>query len=252
MQITAQTYLIILPMVFLAAVIDSISGGGGLISMPAYTMAGLNYDFAAGNNKFSSTFATAVATWRYYKGGRIKKKPALFAIIGSLPGSWLGTRTAMYLGNDIMNRFMLIAIPVIGVFVFLNKNTRDESREMTGRDYFLCVLIGLGTGFYDGLFGPGTGTFLILLFTYLTGMDLVTASATAKPVNLASNIASLITRLAAGNVILAIGIPAVVFSMTGGWLGSRLALAKGARVVRYMMLVVLALLTIKLAAQLLA
>ena len=95
-------------------------------------------------------------------------------------------------------------------------------------------------------------TLLILLFTHLLGMDMVTASATAKPVNLASNVGSLITRIAAGNVIYALALPAMCFSILGGWLGAKLALTRGARLIRYVMLGVLALLTIKLAADLLS
>ena len=110
-----------------------------------------------------------------------------------------------------------------------------------------CLLIGLATGAYDGFFGPGTGAFLILLFTWLTGMDMVTASATAKPVNLASNLGALATRIAAGNVLYPLAVPAVFCSIAGGMLGSKLALMRGARFVRYVMLGVLALLTVKLA-----
>jgi len=105
-------------------------------------------------------------------------------------------------------------------------------------------------GFYDGFFGPGTGTILLLLFHALLGMDMVTASATSKPVNLASNIASLVTRIAAGNVLFALAIPAVICSTAGGWLGSKLAITRGAKLVRWVMLGVLALLTVRLATQL--
>jgi len=245
-------YLIVLPMVFLAALVDSISGGGGLISLPAYTMAGLNYDYTSGNNKFSSTFGTLMATIRYARDGKVCWLPALFAIIGALPGSWLGTRTAMWLGSDFMNVFMVFAIPVVGLFVVFNKKGDSASpRDMGRLQYAIFVAIGLAIGFYDGLFGPGTGTFLILLFTYITGMDMVSASATAKPVNLASNVISLATRIAAGNVLYPLAIPAMVLSMTGGWLGSRLALKKGAKLVRYVMLGVLALMTVKLALEML-
>ena len=250
MQITASMYAIVLPMVFLAAVVDSISGGGGLISLPAYTMAGLNFDFASGNNKFSSTFGTLVATIRYYRSGKLLVKPALFAILGALPGSVLGTRTAMRLGSGFMNIFMVCAIPVVGAMVLLRRDTRTEPLPLTRRDGLLCIAIGLAVGFYDGFFGPGTGTFLILLFTWVTGMDMVSASATAKPVNLASNIAALITRILAGSVLYPLAIPAMCCSMAGGWLGSKLAITRGARLVRWVMLGVLALLTVKLAAEL--
>ena len=115
--------------------------------------------------------------------------------------------------------------------------------------HWICLLLGLVPGFYDGFFGPGTGTFLIILFTWLVGMDMVTASATAKPVNLASNIVSLATRMAAGNVLYALAIPAMCCSVAGGWLGTKLALARGARFIRFVMLGVLALLTVKLAVE---
>lgn len=246
MQVTGFMYLVVLPMVFLASLIDSISGGGGLISLPAYTMAGLNYDFASGNNKFSSTFGTLMATVRYARAGRIMWLPALYAIIGALPGAYLGTVAAMRLGSKIMSVVMVVAIPVIGVFVALRRNEEVAPRPFNARAHLLCVVIGLVIGFYDGFFGPATGTFLILLFNYITGMDLVTASATAKPVNLASNIASLVTRILAGSVIYPLAIPAMVCSVAGGFIGSRLALTKGARFVRYVMLGVLAILTVKL------
>jgi uncharacterized membrane protein YfcA len=123
---------------------------------------------------------------------------------------------------------------------------------VTPRQYPLCAGIGLAIGFYDGFFGPGTGTLLILLFTMLLGMDMVTASATSKPVNLASNIASLVTRILAGNVLFALALPAVCCSVAGGWLGAKLALTRGAKLIRVVMLCVLTLLTVRLAVEWLA
>ena len=252
MQVTPYMYLIVLPMVFLASTVDAIAGGGGLISLPAYSLAGLNYDFASGNNKFSSTFGTLMATIRYYKSGKLMVVPALISAIAALPGSWLGTRAAMALGNRVMQIFMLFAIPVVGALVLFNRKEREVSRLVTRQQYPICVLIGLVIGFYDGFFGPGTGTFLIVLFTHLLGMDMVTASATAKPVNLFSNIASLATRIAAGNVLFALAFPAMACSVMGGWLGAKLALTKGAKLIRFVMLGVLVLLTVRLAMEWLA
>ena len=247
MQVTGRMYLIVLPLVFLASVVDAIAGGAGLISLPGYTVAGLNYDFASGNNKFSSTFGTLMATIRYSKSGKVLLRPALVTAALALPGSWLGTRAAMLLGGRVMHIFMVFAIPVVGVMVLLKGRSPETSRPVTPKQYPICAAIGLAIGFYDGFFGPGTGTFLILLFTWLLGMDAVTASATAKPVNLASNIASLVTRIAAGNVLFALAIPAVCCSIAGGWLGAKLALTRGARLIRWVMLGVLALLTVRLA-----
>ncbi len=252
MQVTLNMYLIVLPMVFLASTVDAIAGGGGLISLPAYTLAGLNYDFASGNNKFSSTFGTLMATIRYFKSGKLLVVPAAIAAVAAMPGSWLGTRAAMALGNRVMQIFMLFAIPVVGALVLFRGKGREESKPITQRQYPICVLIGFVIGFYDGFFGPGTGTFLIVLFTHLLGMDMVTASATAKPVNLLSNIASLATRIAAGNVLFALAFPAMACSILGGSLGAKLALTKGARLIRAVMLGVLVLLTVRLAMEWLA
>ena len=252
MLVTPQMYMIVLPMVFLAAAVDAIAGGGGLITLPAYTLAGLNYDFASGNNKFSSTFGTLTATVRFYRSGKLLVVPALIAAALALPGSWLGTRAAMALGNRVMHVFMVFAIPVVGALVLLRGKGPERSRPFVRRDLYLCAAIGLIIGFYDGFFGPATGTFLILLFTSFLGMDMVSASATAKPVNLFSNIASLVTRIAAGNVLFALAIPAMCCSVAGGWLGARLALRKGAGFIRWVMLGVLAVMTVKLAVDLLA
>ena len=251
MELSITTYLIVLPMVFLAAVVDSISGGGGLISLPAYTLAGLDYGMASGCNKFSACFGTMSSVLRYFKGGKMLWKPALIAAIGALPGAWLGTQLSMFLSSRFMHIFMICATPIVAVLVLMKKDVDTKPKPVTSKTLFLCLLSGLIVGAYDGFFGPGTGTFLIILFTAMTGMDMVTASATAKPVNLASNISSLITRIAAGQVIFALAIPAMCLSITGGWLGSKMALMRGAKFIRYVMMGVLALLVITLITELL-
>ena len=245
-------YLIVLPLAFLAAAVDAIAGGGGLISLPAYTLAGLNYDLASGSNKLSATFGTVIATLRYARSGKVRLWPALWAALLALPGSMLGTRAAMLLGTRVMTTFMVFAIPVVGLLVIFEGKGPETSRPVTRRQYPLCALIGLVIGFYDGFFGPGTGTFLIIAFTWLLGMDMVTASATAKPVNLASNIASVVLRIAAGDVLFRLALPATLCAVAGCWLGSKLAIMRGARLVRWVMLGVLALLTAKLALELLS
>ncbi len=251
MELSARTYLIVLPLIFLASLVDSISGGGGLISLPAYSLAGLDYGLASGCNKFSSSAGTIMATIRYFRGGKILWKPALAAAVGALPGAWLGTELSMLLGTRVMSVFMICATPVVGVFVALKKDLSAKPKPVTRKTLAICLLTGFATGTYDGFFGPGTGTFLILLLTALTGMDMVTASATSKPVNLASNLSSLIARIAAGQVLFALAIPAMCFSMTGGWIGSKLAMTRGAKFIRFVMLGVLALLVARLIADLL-
>ena len=121
MQLTFASYLIVLPLVFLAALVDAIGGGGGLISLPAYTLAGLPYGMASGCNKFSACCATIAATGRFIRSGKIKWKPALCAVAGSLPASYLGTRLSIVLGNGFMNLFMICATPVVAALVLLRR-----------------------------------------------------------------------------------------------------------------------------------
>lgn len=246
MQLDFKTYLIVLPMVFLAAVVDSISGGGGLISLPSYTLAGLNYDFAAGTNKFSAMFGTLMATIRYMRSGKLMVAPSLWAAALAIPGSYLGTKLAMWLGSETMTIVMIAVLPFVALAAIIKQKKQPVPKTITKKRLFYCAVIGFVMGAYDGFFGPGTGTFLIMLFTWVLGMDMVTASGSAKPVNLASNLSSLITRIAAGQVLFALAIPAMVLSVAGGYLGAHLAVRRGARLVRYVMLGVLALLMIKL------
>ena len=246
MQLTFASYLIVLPLVFLAALVDAIGGGGGLISLPAYTLAGLPYGMASGCNKFSACCATIAATGRFIRSGKIKWKPALCAVAGSLPASYLGTRLSIVLGNGFMNLFMICATPVVAALVLLRRRAEARDVRITNARLVLCFLGGALMGFYDGFFGPGTGTFLILMFNWAAGMDMVSASASSKPVNLASNISSLITRLAAGQVIFALAIPATCVSVAGAWIGSKLALTRGAKLIRGVMIAVMALLMVKL------
>ena len=246
MEIDFQVLITVLPMVFIAAVVDSICGGGGLISLPSYTLAGLSYDVAAGTNKFSAMFGTLMATIRYFRSGKLMLAPALWASLLALPGSYLGTKLAMRLGSEVMTIVMICALPVVALTVLFRRNRDAQPKPMTKLRLMLCALAGFAVGVYDGFFGPGTGTFLIILFTWLGGMDMVTASGTSKPVNLASNIASLATRIAAGQVLFSLAIPAMCMSLLGGYIGAFLAVKRGAGLVRYVMLGVLALLMAKL------
>ena len=245
--VTPGMLLMVCGMVFLAAVVDSIGGGGGLISLPAYLLTGLDPVLAAGSNKFSASFGTLVATIRYFRSGKLLVKPALWAILGALPGAYAGAEVLERTNPAFVRIFMLCAIPIVALGVVFKRDVPERTDADRPVNRLVCFLIGLAIGFYDGFFGPGTGTLLIMAFTWLTRMDMVTASGTAKAVNLASNVAALTSLLTGGHVVFALAVPAMACSMLGGWVGSRLAIARGAKLVRYVMLGVLALLIIRLA-----
>lgn len=250
MEVTLQMLLIVCPLVFLASFVDAVAGGGGLISLPAYLVAGLPPVYAAGSNKFSSSFGTLLATIRYFRGGKLLWKPALCAVIGALPGAYVGAEVLKHTPERLVYGLMMVVVPAVALLMLLRKDSHPEPRPVTGRTLAECLGVGLACGFYDGFFGPGTGTFLILLFSWLIGMDMVSASGTAKPVNLASNVAALASFVIGGNVVYRLAVPAMICSLIGGYAGSAMALKRGAKFIRVMMLVVMALLMIKLATDL--
>lgn len=242
MKLEFTTYLIVCPLVFLAGFIDSIAGGGGLISLPAYLLAGLPAHLASGTNKMSAVFGTALATGKYAREGRIRWKAALPAAAAALPGAWLGAQLQLLIPERAVQAFMLVAIPVVALTILLRRNAMEQPRAGREAKVWLCALIGLVIGAYDGFFGPGTGTFLMLAFTFFGGMDLVTAGGSAKLVNLASNLAAMASFASSASALPALALPAALCSMAGNYLGSRLAVRKGARIIRPMFFVVLALL----------
>ena len=246
MELTWVTYLIVCPLVFLAGLIDSVAGGGGLISLPAYLAAGLPPVLAAGTNKLSACLGTVASTTRFVRERKVDWKAAVFAAAGAFPGSWLGTLLLRQIPEDAVRVMMICAIPVVAAVVL-------RKREMQGRclveERFyrpLAFVIGLAIGFYDGLIGPGTGTFLILLFTMALGMEAVMASGTAKVVNLTSNLAALISLFSTGNVLIALGLPAALCGIAGNWVGAGLTIKKGVGFIRRMLLIVLCLLLAKM------
>ena len=246
MQLTWQMCLIVCPLVFLAGFVDSVAGGGGLISLPAYYLAGLPPVTAAGTNKLSACLGTLAASGRYLLGHEVNGQAALLAALGAFPGSWLGTALLKRIPEQMIRVMMIAAIPLVAVVVLRKKTLGGQRLTPARLDRPVSFLIGLGVGFYDGLIGPGTGTFLILLFTSLMGMEAVMASGTAKLVNLTSNLASLLSLLLAGRVMLLLGLPAAACGIAGNLLGASMTIKKGTGFIRLMLMIVLALLLAKM------
>lgn len=244
-----QICLIVCPLVFLAGFVDSVAGGGGLISLPAYLFVGLPPHIASGTNKVVNATGTALAAWKYYKSGKIRVKLAAASAAGALLGSSIGTRIALLIAPELFSILLLIALPIAALMISLKKNlgTDAEATEIpeTPKNFIYCLLIGILIGCYDGMIGPGTGTFMIMAFTVFVGMDLLTASGCAKLGNLASNIASAVVWLLNGQVMLALVLPAAACNMLGSYFGSRYAIRGGSQKVRSMIFLVLGLLFVK-------
>ncbi len=245
-----QNLLIICPLVFLAGFIDAIAGGGGLIALPAYLFAGLPAHTAIGSNKLSSCAGLVAASAKYFREGKVRLTAALWSALGCIAGAGCGTRLALLLPERSLRIAVLVALPIVAVFLATRKNLGAEDGAQVSmprkKEALLSTLIGLVVGLYDGLIGPGAGTFLILGFTALIGMGLVQASACAKVSNMASNLTSVVLYAFSGNILYGIAIPAALCSIAGGWFGARTAVRGGGKRVKQVMYVVLALLFVKL------
>ena len=241
--------LFLMAMTGFAGFVDSAAGGGGLISLPAYLFSGMPVHLAYGTNKLSAACGTTFATANFFRSGAMNVPVGLLAAAGSFAGSALGAHIVLLISDIALRTMMFVILPVAAVVILWRRKLPDENRDdglFTPRKAALALAIGLGIGLYDGLFGPGTGTFAIIAFTALMGFDLRTAGGNAKVLNLASNYASLITYLLGGMVVFSVGIPCAVSGIAGNLLGSHFALKKGAGFIRPMMLAVLVLLLGKL------
>ena len=243
------TYLIVCPLLFLAGFVDAIGGGGGLISLPAYLLAGLPVHQAIATNKLSSTCGTTLATLRFIKNGLVNLKFAIPSVITAILGSSIGAKLSLLAEDTVMERLLFIILPV-AAFIVLNKKLFQEnvnsSLHLNSKIYLIAILSAFIIGMYDGFYGPGTGTFLIIAFTVFGKMNVSTANAQAKVINLTTNITSLTIFLLNGQVLFSLGIAAAICNMIGGYLGAGLVMQKGSKIVKPIILLVLLLLFLKI------
>lgn len=247
MEIQLSTFLIVCPLVFLAGFVDAVGGGGGLISLPAYLLAGVPAHIAIATNKFSSASGTLISTVRYCKNKCVDWGLAVPGILASFAGAQIGARFSVAMDESVLRTVLLIVLPVVALYVLFRKELDPKHTDdiPRGRQYVIITVATLVIGFYDGFYGPGTGTFLLLVYTGLGHMTLMKASGNMKLANLASNISSLVVFLTQGLVLLPLGAAAAVFSIAGHWLGAGLAMKNGSRFVRIIILCVIIILFIK-------
>ena len=250
-------YLMVCPLIFLGGFVDSVAGGGGLITLPAYLMAGLPAHMAMGTNKVVNALGTGTAAVRYFRSGKMHVRVAVISGLFALAGSTAGSQIALLIPGEVLKLCMLVALPVVAVVLTVKKDFGKETPaspkpRSRGYEATAAALIGLVIGCYDGLVGPGTGTFMIMAYTMALSMDLITASGCAKVGNLASNVASAVVFLLNGQVLWPLAIPAAVCNALGGYCGARYAIRGGSGKVRGMIFLVLGLMFAKMLWDLLA
>jgi uncharacterized membrane protein YfcA len=253
MEMTAQMVVIVVIGVFLAGLVDGIAGGGGLISVPTYFLAGLPAHLALGTNKLSSCIGTAVSTGRFVRNGYVNWRLGIPSVALALVGAHFGTRLQLTVDERYLKWVLLIVLPVVALVVLRQRRFPEEPGQIEPKKQAAIVLgASLLIGTYDGFYGPGTGTFLLLVFCHLGKLDVRTAAGNVKLVNLASNVGALATSLLSGKVFLALGLIAAVASVAGHYLGSGLAIKDGSKIVKPVVLAVLGLLAAKGISELIA
>jgi len=236
---------------YCAGMIDAVVGGGGLIQIPALinVLPGAQNATIFGTNKFAAVWGTSVAARNYVGKVAIPWKLVLPSALSAFAMSFLGAATVSSIPQGLLRPVVLFLVVVMAIYIFRKKDFGAIQRPMTigTRERVLAVLIGGGIGFYDGLFGPGTGSFLIFLFIRYFAFDFLQASASAKFVNIATNIAALLFFVPTGQVLYEIAIPMAIFNMLGAYTGTRVAMKRGTPFIRALFLFLLVILILKLA-----
>lgn len=227
---------------FIAGFIDAIVGGGGLIQLPALLIIMPTAPIVTmiGTNKLSSICGTGVALWQYTRKIAINWRIILPTALAAFIFSFLGARTVSVIKPDGLRPIIIVLLVLVAIYTFIRKDFGGLaiSQEHIQHRRWLAVLAGAVIGFYDGFLGPGTGSFLIFSFIIILGLDFLSASASAKAVNFATNLSALIYFGATGQINYLIALPMAVFNILGSVVGSRLAMLKGSKFVRILFLVV--------------
>ena len=237
---------------FLAGFVDSVVGGGGLIQIPALFLLLPPGDAAVGatvlgTNKLSSICGTGMAVIQYARRIRLNWSSLLPAAVTALAFSYLGARAVAGLSTALLRPLLLVLLVVVAVYTFAHRDLGDRHapRFTIRREASLAVLVAAVIGFYDGFFGPGTGSFLIFIFVGWFGFEFLAASASAKVINFATNLSAVAYFAATNHILYSRALPMGICNLLGSLAGTRLAMLKGNRFVRSFFLVVVSMLILR-------
>lgn len=254
MELTIPMFLIVCPLVFLASFVDAVAGGGGLIALPAYLLAGVPMHNAIATNKLSSATGTVISTVRLCKNRFVDWGLAFPCVSMALLGSYIGANLALLASDRLLKWLLIPVLPIVAYYVLRKKDMDDASEECVisrRKQWLICAGSSLLVGCYDGFYGPGTGTFLLLFYTGAAKMKVGKASGNMKLANLSSNVAALVVFLFSGKLVVPLGLAAAVFSIAGHYVGAGMVMKNGSKIIRPVILVVICLLFIKILTELL-
>jgi uncharacterized protein len=248
-EIQLATILLVLAAGFAAGWVDAVVGGGGLIQLPALLLVpGISPVQALATNKMGSIFGTSTSAVTYFRRAHPDLKTALPMAGVALAGSFGGAVLAASLPASVFKPIIVAALIAVAVFTALRPTVGALTalRYRGARHYCAAAAVGAVIGFYDGLIGPGTGSFLVIALVALLGYNFLAASAKAKIVNMATNLGALLFFLPHGSVLWGLGLVLGLANMAGGYLGARMAVKQGSGFIRIVFLVVVAALIVKL------
>ncbi len=248
MEFSDLTVACLIVVSFIAGFIDSVAGGGGLLTMPALLLAGVPPQIALGTNKLCGGLGTSVAVLNFARRNLIQWPLITWGAGFTVVGGLLGSRVILSINELLVGKILVFLLPLAGLSLLWKKKKNHAfasaqfSHPMRIKTSLVCFVIG----FYDGFFGPGTGTFLALAFFSLLHFDLVRATAHAKVFNLISNISAIAVFGFSQKILFSLAIPMALANMAGNWMGSQMAMKKGDIFVRQALMSVLLLLFVSL------
>jgi len=238
-------YIILFCVALIASAIDAIAGGGGLLVVPTMLLLGMNPLVTLGTNKLQSCFGTATSSYNYFKNGLLKEKDILSLITLSFTGSLIGTLLVSRLSNEFLTSLIPILLIGAAIFLIINKTSNVKLSKSLIIAFTPLILI---IGFYDGFFGPGTGTFFVLTFLIVKQRNLMEATAATKILNFASNFASFLVFQYKGLVIVELALIMAIAQILGAYVGSKLAISNGEKFVRPVIVFISVVLSIRILA----
>jgi uncharacterized protein len=250
-ELPLSTILLLALAALFAGAVDAIGGGGGLVTVPALLAAGLPPHLALATNKGQGVFGSGASLARYARAGMIDGRRARFEFAAGLVGALAGAALLLRVPPDVLRPVVLVLLVLAATVLVLRSPSPSTDERRPPRALWVAVAIALVLGVYDGFFGPGMGTLLILAYVWLFGERLQQASADAKVVNFASNIAAVALFSARGTIVWSVALPMAVGQFTGAVIGAQLVVHGGDRVVRPVALLVVAALIAKLTLDLL-
>lgn len=230
----------------LAGFVDAVAGGGGLIALPALLSAGLSPVAALATNKAQSVVGTFTAAFTFWRNGYVAIRTLVPGIAATFVGSYVGAITVKAIDTSALSVAVPITIIAVALYFTLSPSIKDVDRTARLKFAVFVPVIGFIIGFYDGIFGPGTGSFFMLCFVALFGLSAARASAHTKVLNVTSNLAALALFIPAGDVVWPAALAMAIGQLVGGYLGALTGIRFGARIIRPLVIVVSIALAIKL------